>query len=59
MPCSASVGMSGAAALRLASVTPSATSLPFLMKGMVAGRLLNISGTEPPSTSLSAGAVPL
>ena len=51
--------MSGATLARLLSVMPSATSLPLRMCPSVAGRLLNISGTTPPSTSLSAGPVPL
>src|SRR5437016_7537277 len=58
-PDSASVGRSGAAAMRFELATPSATSLPALTCGNADGVPANIICTCPPTTAPTAGAMPL
>ncbi len=52
-------GTSGKEGARFAVVTPSARSLPVLMWSAEEGRLSNMIGTWPDSTSTSAGPAPL
>jgi len=59
MPDSASVGRSGKASTRSVVVTPSARTLPDWISATAGGTSLNMNCTCPPTTSCSAGAVPL
>ena len=57
-PSSFSVGRSGSAATRLSPATASARSLPSRSSGMAPASVLKVSGTRPPTTSVSAGGAP-
>ena len=56
--CSASAGMSGVTAERLASVVPRATTLPLLMCGSPLDSTNTPYSRLPPSRSLASGATP-
>src|SRR5207253_8858280 len=58
-PDSASVGTSGATDERLAVVTASARSLPAFASGHAVVILSKVIATRPPTTSCSAGGLPL
>ena len=57
-PPSAMVGISGAVFARSVLVTPSAVSVPALMCGCAEVRSDDAIGICPPSTSVTAGALP-
>ena len=58
-PPSATVGTSGAALARDASITPIARSLPDFTCGSTFERIKIATGICPPTTSFKAGAPPL
>ena len=58
-PDSSIVGTSGSSSTRFAVVTAIARSFPDLMNGIAEGIESNISWIWPPTSSVSAGALPL
>src|SRR5690348_7817012 len=56
---SANAGTSGSCGERLAVVTASALKRPACTCGMAGGVVENVSATSPPSSALTAGALPL
>ena len=59
MPASATVGTSGTIGERLALLTASGRNFSALIWGSAEEMPSNITGTCPPMTSMSAGALPL